>query len=185
MNEKKLLIGISGSVAILALPQYLMNVAMEFPNLKIIMTHTATQFIPQSSFSMFSKGVYSKEFPLSPENMSHIELARWADLFVVIPATAHLLSEVAHGAAGSLLTATIMAYEKGVIFFPNMNSMMWNKKAVQRNVRILEEDGHRIIPPIERMGFEYAAKEVRNGLSLPSVESVLSILQLEVEMSHV
>ncbi|NGX37297.1 MAG: Mersacidin decarboxylase [Chlamydiae bacterium] len=182
MHETHLLVGISGSLAVLSMPDHLTALKAEFPNLKIIMTHSATQFIPLSTLSMFSESIYASEFPISKDNMSHVELARWADLFIVMPATANVIGEVAGGLAGSLLTATVLTFEKNVIFFPNMNLSMWKKQSVQRNLSVLENDGHRVVPPIEKMGFEYASKEIRPNLMMPSTESVLSILKLELEV---
>lgn len=177
----KLLIGITGSFGVLAMPSYLVEMRRYFPDTKLIMTYTATQILPKESLSAFCEGIYTSDFPLSRQNMGHIELARWAELFIVLPATAHLLAEVAHGSAGSLLTAAILAYEGSVLFFPNMNSAMWKKRALQRNVSLLEEDGHRIIRPLERPAFEYASREIEMNYVMPSVESVLSILHLEIQ----
>lgn len=181
-RQPNVLIGMTGSISLLAMPAYLAELRTHFEHLKIIMTYTATKLLPAESLSMFTEGIYTSEFPLSQTTMGHVALARWADLFIVIPATAHLLYEAAHGSASSLLTATILAYEKRVIFFPNMNSAMWKKKSVQRNVTLLEEDLHRVIIPLQRPVFEYASKEIKTNHVLPSVESVLSILKLEMEL---
>jgi phosphopantothenoylcysteine synthetase/decarboxylase len=178
----KLLIGTSGSLGILSIPSYLVGLCSQFPNLKIIMTHSATQFIPKETLGLFADGVYLNEFPISNENMGHIELARWAELFIVLPTSANLLSQVAQGAANSLLASTILAYKKKVLFFPNMNSGMWSNKAVQRNVRQIQEDGHKVIPPIEKQAYESASKKIEVHPVMPSLESVISILKLEREV---
>lgn len=178
------LIGMSGSLSLLAMPAYLVELRAHFSHLKVIMTHSATQFIPIETLSVFTHGIYTSEFPLSSDQMGHVSLARWADIFIVMPATAHLLSEVAQGSAGSLLTATILAYEKNVIFFPNMNSAMWNNPAVQRNIQTLKQDQHQVIPPLERPAFEYASKEIKVNHTLPSIESILSILKMELAFNR-
>lgn len=178
----RLLIGMTGSLGVLAMPSYLVAIREAFSEIKIIMTHTATCIIPKESLSMFADGIYTSDFPLSRENMGHIELARWADIFIILPATAHVLSEAACGSAASLLTATILAYEKGAIFFPNMNSAMWNKASVKRNISMLAEDGHKVIPALHRPAFEYASRAVEMNHVMPSLESVLSILKLELEL---
>ncbi len=182
MKKQNLLIGISGSMSVLSLPPYLSALRAEFSSIKIIMTRSATEFIPSSSFSMFSDGIYTNEFPVSEKNLTHVELARWADIFFILPATAHLLFQVANGAADNLLSATIMAYKGEVILFPNMNKAMWDKAAVQRNVRQIEADGGRVVSPIEQMGFEYASREIRPNLLIPSVDSVLSLIKTELEV---
>lgn len=179
----KLLIGMTGTLGMLSIPSYLFVLSQHFQNIKIIMTYSATQFIPYRSLSMFSNGIYTREFPLSQDNMSHIELARWAELFIVLPATAHIISQSAHGFADSLLSTTILAYERKVIFFPNMNSSLWRSKALQRNIALLKEMGHSVIDPIEKPAFEYASRQIEVNHVLPSIDSVLSILQLETELN--
>lgn len=178
----KLLIGITGSYGVMALPAYLLELCQHYDQLKIIMTHSATQFIPMESFRRFTSGIYTSEFPLSKDNMIHIELARWAELFIVLPATAYVLAQTAHGIADTLLSTTILAYESPIIFFPNMNSSMWRNKAVQNNVRRVRDYGHKVINPIEQLAFEYASQELEMNYTLPSVESVLSILKLKEEL---
>ncbi|WP_075884034.1 flavoprotein [Candidatus Protochlamydia sp. W-9] len=180
----KLLVGMTGSMGMLSMPPYLLMLREYFSEIKIIMSHSATHFLPTATLSMFSNGIYTNEFPISNENMMHIELARWAELFVVIPATANVLSEAAQGMAGTLLTTTILAYEKKIIFIPNMNSAMWRNKALQRNILLLEQDNHMIVPPLERPSFEYASRSIEVNHVMPTPETILSILQLEIELGR-
>lgn len=178
----RLLVGMTGSLGILAMPSYLLEMRQHFSELKIIMTHSATQFIPKETFRMFSDGIYTNEFPLSKENMMHMELARWGDLFVVLPASANILAQTAQGLADTLLSATVLAYEKKVIYFPNMNSSMWNSKAVQRNVNLIREYQHVVINPMEQRSYVYASGEIEMNHVMPSVETVLSFLMLEEDL---
>lgn len=178
----KLLIGVTGSLSVFTLANYLVQIRQHFSEIKIIMSHTATKMIPKGSFSMFCDGIYDSEFPLCKENMIHMEFARWADIFIVLPASGHVLAQTAHGMADTLISATILAYRKKVIFFPNMNSAMWNNRALQRNIALVEED-HTIIYPVEKPAFEYASRQVEMNHVLPSVESVLSILKSQEELA--
>lgn len=177
-----LLVGITGSFGIMAMPTYLLELRQHYDQLKIIMTQSATQFIPMESLRLFTDGIYTSEFPLSKDHMIHIELARWAELFIVLPATAHVLAQTAHGIADTLLSTTILAYENPIIYFPNMNSSMWKNKVVQNNVRLIREQGHKVIDPVEQLSFEYASRELEMNHTLPSIESVLSILKLKEEL---
>ena len=177
-----LLIGITGSYGIMALPPYLLELRQHYDQLKIIMTKSATEFIPMETFRGFTNGIYTREFPLSKENMMHVELARWAQLFIILPATANVLAQAAHGIADTLLSATILAYENPITFFPNMNTSMWKNKAVQNNVKLIREYGHKVVDPIEQLSFEYASQELEMNHTLPSVESVLSLLKLEEQL---
>lgn len=181
----RLLIGMTGTVGILSMPSYLLTLRQHFSEIKLIMSHSATQFIPKDTLGMFVNGVYTHEFPFSNENMIHMELARWAEMFVILPATANVLSKAAYGMADTLLNATILAYEQKIIFFPNMNSAMWRNKALQRSVSLLKEDGQMVVEPLERPAFEYASKTIEVHHVLPSIESVLSILKLEEELCQI
>lgn len=79
--------------------------------------------------------------------MGHIELARWADLVVIAPATAHLMSELAAGSAGNLLTTLCLATSAPVVLAPAMNQAMWRHPATQANRATLESRGLRFIGP--------------------------------------
>lgn len=178
----RLLIGITGSMGVFLMPSYLIELRQHFTNIKIIITHSASQFIPKESLEVFCDGIYQSEFPLSKENMTHIELARWAQIFCILPASAHVLAQASHGLADTLLSTTILAYGKRIIFFPNMNSAMWESPALQRNVATLEKEGCRIINPLVRPAFEYASRQIEMNHVMPSIESILSILKTEEEM---
>ena len=107
----------------------------------------------------------------------HARLADWADHFIVLPATAHVLAQAAHGYAGSLLTATLLAYEGSAIFFPSMNTAMWRKPAVRRNVAQLKADGHRIAGPVMTRCWEIDGDGMRSGPGLPSPAQVAAIVR--------
>jgi phosphopantothenoylcysteine decarboxylase/phosphopantothenate--cysteine ligase len=78
---------------------------------------------------------------------AHIELSRGADLFCIAPATANILAKAANGIADDLLSTLILSFEKTLLFAPAMNTTMWNKPAVQRNIKQLTEDGVLMIGP--------------------------------------
>jgi phosphopantothenoylcysteine decarboxylase/phosphopantothenate--cysteine ligase len=80
---------------------------------------------------------------------AHISLADAADLLCVAPATANFLAKAAHGVADDLLSTVYLAFDGPVVLAPAMNSQMWSKPAVQRNVRQLLEDRVQIIGPEE------------------------------------
>ncbi|MCU1683985.1 MAG: lantibiotic biosynthesis protein flavoprotein [Amycolatopsis sp.] len=85
--------------------------------------------------------------PASWPRDNHVSLAEEHDLFVVLPATANVLSAAAAGAAPNMLTATVTAAKSPVVFFPVMSAEMWAKPAVRRNVTQLRADGHDVIEP--------------------------------------
>jgi phosphopantothenoylcysteine decarboxylase len=173
---RSLLVGACGAANVLNLPSYLQTLR-QVPGLRVrvIMTPTATRFVPVRTVRLVSDAVFCDgEDNFEP---GHARLADWADLFIVLPATAHVLAQAAQGYAGSLLTATLLAYEGSVIFFPSMNAAMWRKPAVQRNVAQLAADRHRIAGPVMTQCWEIDEDGMRPGLGLPSPSQVAAIIK--------
>jgi phosphopantothenoylcysteine synthetase/decarboxylase len=100
-------------------------------------------------------------------------------MFVVLPATANVIGQAANGLGANLLTTTILASPRPVVFYPNVNDVMWNKAAVQRNVETLRGDGHIVIEPEVAMAYEVDSGETRESLVIPEpaqlVEQLLEI----------
>ncbi|PJD94811.1 MAG: Mersacidin decarboxylase [Parachlamydia sp.] len=167
-KQSKLLIGVTGSLAVLALPSYLVTFKQYFKEIRVVMTAAASQFITPFSLRQLCQ-VYAPE-----DSVSHVELARWTDIFIVLPATANTLSKAAQGAADNLLILTILSYEKPVLFFPNMNLAIWNQKSVQRNMQQLSCDGHFVCPLNEQLAYEQASGEIKKNCVIPSIEQTLS-----------
>ena len=118
---------------------------------RVILTRAGSEFItPLSASSLSGDKCYTELFNLTDEaEMGHIELSRSADLIVVAPATADLLSKAAGGQANDLASTALMATDKPVLFAPAMNVRMWEHAATQRNVAQLKTDGAIIVGPDE------------------------------------
>ena len=113
------------------------------------MTRSAREFVTETTLQAVSgrpvrDNLWDKEAEAA---MGHIELARWADLVLIAPATAEIMSRLAAGAAPDLLTTLCLATEAPVVIAPAMNHAMWANAAVQENRRILEGRGVRLIGP--------------------------------------
>jgi phosphopantothenoylcysteine decarboxylase/phosphopantothenate--cysteine ligase len=106
----------------------------------------------------------------------HIQLTRWADLFVVVPATANVLGKAANGIADDLLSTAILASPKPVVFVPVMNPTMLKSKAVQRNIETLRQDGHYVISQ-DVMGVAVGSDRWEEGMGGSSPETLLLYLQ--------
>lgn len=169
LKQFKLLVGITGSLAVLSLPSYLVAFKQQFKEVEVIMTAAAQQFIPPFTLGQLSE-VHTSE------SISHVELARWADIFIVLPATANTLGKAAQGLADNLLTLTIISYDKPILFFPNMNLSIWNQKSVQRNLKQLSLDGHFVCPLHEQMAYEQASGEMRKNCVIPSIAQTLDYI---------
>ena len=171
---EKLLLGVSGSVAVLNLASYLYAFrAAGVAQIAAVLTATAESFLPASSLRLLCEGVYTEQ----DHGRGHVALGRWPDQVLVLPATAHLLGCVAGGLAPSLLTTTVLATEAPVTFVPAMNPAMWRKAAVRRNVATLRADGHRVLDPLPGPAFEVASRAIVPSLLVPPPEVVLRNLR--------
>ncbi|MDV7615052.1 bifunctional phosphopantothenoylcysteine decarboxylase/phosphopantothenate--cysteine ligase CoaBC [Acinetobacter baumannii] len=118
-------------------------------DVRVVMTHGAQAFITPLTFQALSGNPVHTEL-LDPEaeaGMGHIELARWADLLLVAPASCDTLAKFANGLADDLLSTLFLAIKAPVWVAPAMNQQMWAAKATQRNLQTLVEDGVHVIMP--------------------------------------
>ena len=118
-------------------------------NIRVVMTQGALAFITPLTFQALSGNPVHTEL-LNPEaeaGMGHIELARWADLLLVAPATCDTLAKFATGLADDLLSTLYLATKAPVWVVPAMNQQMWAAKATQRNLATLVDDGVHVIMP--------------------------------------
>jgi phosphopantothenoylcysteine synthetase/decarboxylase len=174
----RLLVGVSGSVAVLNLPSYLATLRADLAReVRVIMTRQAARMLPPSAVAMICDEVFLDQEPTIVRQPGHIELARWGEMFVILPATANVIGQAASGLGSSLLTTTILAAPVPILFCPNVHPVMWNKTVVQRNVEILRKDGHTVIEPISASAYEVDSGDLRESLVLP--EPSLLVEQLE------
>jgi len=146
---REIIVGVSGGIAAYKAAALTSLPVQRGAGVTAVLTRNAKRFVGPATFAaltgrpvairMFDPGVY----PLG----AHIELAARADLVVVAPASADLLAKVAGGAADDLLTTLLLCAECPIVVAPAMNSAMWAKPAVQRNVNQIAADGGRIVQP--------------------------------------
>lgn len=155
--DGRLLIGATGSAAVVALPIYLGALRSVFRgSITVLMTHTATTFLPAHTVGLFADRVVTGEQAGTWPRENHDTLAAEHDLMVIFPATAHTLSVTASGAAPNMLATTVLAATYPVAFFPVMAREMWSKPAVARNVAQLREDGHHVFDPAPGRRYDVA-----------------------------
>ena len=146
-----IVLGISGGIAAYKTPELVRRLRERGADVQIVMTASAEEFVTPTSLQAVSgrpirANLWDKEAEAS---MSHIELARWADLVLIAPATAEIMARLAGGGAPDLLATLCLATEAPVVIAPAMNRVMWANPAVQANRRTLEERGVRILGPDE------------------------------------
>ena len=174
----RLLVGVSGSVAVLNLPSYLATLRADLAGeVRVIMTSAAASMLPPPTVALVCDGAFLDQEPTVEKRPGHIELARWCEMFVVLPATANLIGQAANGLGSNLLTTTILASPKPVVFYPNVNDVMWRKAAVQRNVETLRGDGHVVVEPEVAFAYEVDSGETRESLVVPEPPQLVEQLR--------
>ena len=144
-----ILLGITGSIAAYKTPELVRQLKSLDADVQIVMTASAEEFVTETALQAVSghpvrANLWDKEAEAS---MSHIDLARWADVVLIAPATAEIMARLASGAAPDLLTTLCLATEAPIAIAPAMNHVMWTKAAVQSNRTTLEDRGFTIIGP--------------------------------------
>ncbi|MDO7636956.1 MAG: bifunctional phosphopantothenoylcysteine decarboxylase/phosphopantothenate--cysteine ligase CoaBC [Planktomarina temperata] len=149
MNEKHILLIISGGIAAVKTPDLIRRLIAQGARVTPVLTQSGAQFVTPLSIAALARSkVYTELFDLTEEaQMGHIELSRAADLVLVAPATAHIMAKMAQGMADDLATTLILATDTPVMIAPSMNVRMWQHPATQRNLKQLQEDGVQIIGP--------------------------------------
>ena len=148
IKGKNILLGISGGIAAYKVLELCSRLKKEGANLKIIMTKGACEFVSPLSFETMGKCiVYSDMFEGHHDRVYHIDLPKWADVFLVAPLSANTLAKMTYGIADNMLSASLLACDKDIIVAPTMNTNMLNNKATQENLKKIKERGIHIINP--------------------------------------
>jgi phosphopantothenoylcysteine decarboxylase/phosphopantothenate--cysteine ligase len=148
MNGRELLIGVTGGIAAYKTASLVSRLVQAGAGVSVVMTRSATRLVAPKTFQALTRRpVQTKLFGYGAH--PHIDLAEAAELLCVAPATANILAKAAQGLADDLLSALLMSFDGPVIMAPAMNSRMWEKPAVQRNVAQLCADGVVLVGPRE------------------------------------
>lgn len=148
-KSKKILLIVCGGIAAYKTLDLIRNLVKQNFEIKTILTKTAEEFITPLSIAALSKNkVYSNKFDLNQEiEMDHIALSRWADLILIMPATANIIENIARGSANDFVNTVILASNKKIFLAPAMNVKMWENDATQSNVSKLNKRGFIFIGP--------------------------------------
>ena len=147
----KILLGISGGIAAYKAAELVRGLRADGAEVRVVMTAAAQSFITPLTMQALSGNDVRCDLldPRAEAGMGHIELARWADLVLVAPATADLMARLAAGMADDLLTTLALATAAPVVLAPAMNHRMWLHSATQENLSRLQGRGVRILGPAE------------------------------------
>lgn len=149
--DKKILLGVSGGIAAYKIAELIRMLRTAGAQVQVIMTSHAKHFITPLTLEILSqKPVYDDLFaPDLESNIGHIQLARWADIIMIAPASANVIARIAHGAADDLLTTLCLATSAPIVIAPAMNQLMWENQATKDNISCLRKLGIEIIDPAE------------------------------------
>ena len=168
LMNKRIILGVSGSIAAYKSPDIVRRLQDLGAEVRVILTGGGREFVSERSLQTVSKNkvhdnLWDSEAELS---MGHIELAKWADVVIIAPASANTIAKLCHGKADDLLSTVILATSASVMVAPSMNQQMYASLAMKDNLELLQKRGVRIIDP----GFgEQACGDVGEGrLAEPS-----------------
>lgn len=183
LKQKNIVVGVSGGIAAYKACALTSKLVQKGANVKVIMTENATKFVSPLTFQALSREpVYTDTFEeLDPSKIAHIDIADWADLFILAPATANVIGKVANGIADDMLTTTLLATEADVYVAPAMNVHMYQHPAVQKNLQTLENYGYKFIEPGE--GFLACGYVGKGRLEEP--ETIVQVIERDLENKKV
>ncbi len=175
LENKKILIIVGGGISAYKSLDLIRLLQRKGSSVKVVLTKSGKKFVTSLSISSLSKNrVFEEMFEEKTRGkIDHISLSRWADLVLVIPATANFMSKLSKGAANDLASTIILASNKDIFLVPAMNVRMWLHKATQKNLNTLINYGYKFIGPEDG---EMACGEYGKG-KMSSPRQILSLLE--------
>ena len=149
MHGKHILLGVTGGIAAYKSADLVRRLRERGAEVQVVMTDGAREFVTPMTFQALSGRPVRTDLwdPAAEASMGHIELARWADLVLIAPATADFLARLAGGRADDLLATTCLATAAPIALAPAMNHQMWANSATQANVALLQARGVHVFGP--------------------------------------
>lgn len=179
MIKLNILLGVSSGIAIYKAVDLASKIRKQGWNLQVIMTENASKLINPIVFSSVGNcKVYTDTYEIESGWIIHTELSKWADVFIIAPATANTIAKLANGLADNLLTTTALAFDKGKkIVVPTMNTRMYENPITQENIEKLGELGWKILNPESG---HLACGEVGKG-RYPENEKIIEFIKIVSE----
>ncbi len=182
LKDKRVLLGVTGSISAYKACDLVQRLKEEGATVRVIMTHSASQLVHSNTFAVLtgypvSVGSFAR---VESGAMEHIDLARWADVFLIAPCTAHTLGELAQGLTGSLVSLVYLAYAGHAYIAPAMNSTMLEAPAVKRNMQLLSAKGDILLPTGEGV---LACGEIGHG-KLLDVSHIVAYLKSNLNLRN-
>src|SRR5882757_10046916 len=145
LKGKKILIGVTGSIAAYKSILLVRNFIKEEAEVKVIMTPSAKDFVTPLSLSTLSKNPVLTDLFDEDTWANHVMLGRWADVMIIAPLSCNTLAKMASGQCENLLLATYLSARCPVIVSPAMDEDMWLHASTKRNIALLQQYGNKVI----------------------------------------
>ncbi len=151
LSNKQILLGISGGIAAYKSAELCRLLIKAGAEVRVVMTPSACEFItPLTMQALSGNRVHSELLDEESEaGMGHIELARWADLILIAPASANFIARLAQGEANDLLSAVCLATKAAIALAPAMNQAMWSNQNTQENLSALKQKSYEFFGPAD------------------------------------
>ncbi len=186
MHGKHILIGVTGGIAAYKTASLVRECIKAGAEVHVVMTEAAAKFVAPLTFSTLSKHPVQTDLWAEDQSSNsgistrHIDLASWADIVVIAPASANTIAKLACGISDNLLTILVLASPRPVVLAPSMDSEMFLNAITQQNLGLLKERGYIVIPPVEG--------ELASGLHgpgrLPEVDSIIETIKKVLDGSN-
>jgi phosphopantothenoylcysteine decarboxylase/phosphopantothenate--cysteine ligase len=149
MTNREIVVGVSGGIASYKTAALVSQLVQAGHGVSVVMTAAAQQFVGQATFAALTgRPVATEMFDDAAHPLgAHIALAERAELLCIAPATANFMAKAANGLADDLLSTLYLAFPRQTLIAPAMNCAMWDKAAVQRNLKQLRDDGVEVVDP--------------------------------------
>lgn len=186
LRGKHILVGVTGGIAAYKICYLVRELKKAGADVKVVMTEAATRFVAPLTFSALSGHEVASDLWTRNQSTSsavgtqHIDLATWADVFVIAPASANTIAKLTYGLSDNLLTIIALASTGPIVLAPTMDADMYINPVTQQNVARLKERGYFLVPPEEG---EHASGLKGPG-RLPAVELILEEIDRVLEKSH-
>ena len=148
LKEKNIVLGVTGGIAAYKACDLVSRLKKQGACVRVVLTANACKFVPPLTFETLSSNPVVTDTFEPRKSLEHISLAKWADAFVIAPASANCLAKLANGIADDLLSTTALAMTAPLLIAPAMNANMWRHPATRANFKTLLERGAQAVGPM-------------------------------------
>ena len=147
IHNKNIVVGITGSIAAYKAADLVSKLKKAGANIKVVMTKSSTSFITERTLESISNNKVLVDENENDESFLHLDIAKWADIFLIAPCTANSFNKITSGLADDLLSTSCLAFKGKILIAPAMNPDMWNNEMVQKNRENMSKHKFKIIGP--------------------------------------